>query len=444
MDFTKGKITRQIVLFTLPLLLGNLCQQLYSVADAIIVGRYISGGTLAAVGSSTAIIGFLNGSLLGLTIGAAVVISHCYGASEQQRLRRTFTTSVIFLVIVSLCLSVLGFILSPVLLRLLSTPVEIFDYAVRYLRLSIIGLVFQAIFNMYSSYMRALGDSKHPLYLLICASLLNILLDYAFVAWFNLGVAGVALATIVSNVFAVLLSILLVRRQIPLLKVEVLVFDKESFPAILRNSLPAAIQMTGTSLISLLITRLANSFGELAAAGYSAAIRLDSFALLLLESLSLTMATFAGQNIGAGNVLRAKKGYRNILIMMLTIALCASAFVLLFGKQILGIFVSQQDPNSGRIVSYGWEFLATIGMFYVLHALFFSFNGFFRGTGDATIVMILTISSLSIRVICSYLFAATIVSGPAAIGYSIPIGWAICGTIACIYYRKGKYLKHSV
>jgi len=435
-DFTKGNLAKQLLVFTIPVLLGSLFQQLYSIADAIVVGKFISGGALAAVGSSIAVVNFINGSLLGLTTGASIVISHHYGAGEEQKLNRTLSTSMIFLIIVSTVLSVLGYILTPTLLRMLSTPVEIFEIAVIYQRITLIGIVFPALFNMYSSYMRALGDSKHPLYIMIASSILNILLDYIFVAFLGWGVTGVAVATIISQATAILMCVVIIRKSTPILKIEKFVFDKEIFPLILRNSVPAAIQMSTTSLISLSITRLVNSFGELAAAGYSAATRLDNFALLPLDSMSMTLSTFVGQNIGAGYEDRAKKGRHLTLIFMLSTAIIVSSILLLFGNQVLKFFVNNNEVGASEIVRYGWEYISVIGMFYLLHAVFFSFNGFFRGVGDAFIVMVLTISSLSIRALFSYILSSHFVSGPSAIGWAIPIGWALCSLFAWYYYKK--------
>jgi Na+-driven multidrug efflux pump len=226
-------------------------------------------------------------------------------------------------------------------------------------------------------------------------------------------------------------------KTFPVLKIEKLTFDRDIFPLILSNSIPAAIQMSITSLISLTITRLVNTFGEYAAAGYSVATRIDSFALLPLESMSMTLSTFAGQNTGANQDERARKGHRSTLAIMLGVAVFASSFMLIFGKQMMSLFVNNTEKGALEIVNYGWDYLSVIGLFYVLHALFFSYNGFFRGVGDAVIVMILTISSLSIRAIFSYFFTNRFSMGPEAIGWAIPIGWAICSVIAIIYFRKG-------
>lgn len=436
-DFTQGNPTKQLLVFTFPVLLGSIFQQFYSIADAIVVGRYISGGALAAVGSSIAIVNFINGSLLGITTGASVVISHYYGASEEQKLKQTFSTSIIFLTLVSAFFTAVGIIFTSSLLRLLSTPSHVFSLAVTYQRITLAGMILPAFFNMYASYMRALGDAKHPLYILIISSVVNIMLDFIFVAKFNLGISGVAFATILSQTIAVLLCIVCVRKSIPLLKLDKLIFSKEIFPSILKNSLPAAIQMSVTSLISLSITGLVNTFGEIASAGYSVATRLDSFALLPLESMSTTLSTFVGQNMGAGHEGRAKKGHKTAFLFMFSTAILVSSIILLFGRNVLSLFVNSSEADSSDIIKYGWEYLSVIALFYILHAFFFSFNGFFRGAGDAVIVMVLTISSLSIRAICSYFLSNHYVMGPSAIAFAIPVGWFICGTFAWIYYAKG-------
>ena len=443
-DFTKGNTAKQILLFSLPMLIGNIFQQFYSMADAFVVGRFIGGGALAAIGSSMALINFLIGALIGLTTGASVVISQCFGAKQEENLKRAVSTSIVFLAGLSVLISVIGFIFSPVFLRLLNTPSEIFDMSVSYLRVILSGILFPVFYNMYMAYMRALGNSRSPLYILIFATLLNVGLDILFVAGFSWGVTGAAWATILSQSISMVLCILYANRYVPLLKVEKLIFDRLLFIPILKNSLPAALQISMTSFAMLTITRLINSFGALAVAGYTAAQRIDMFAMMPLQSLSMAVSTFVGQNMGAGLEQRAKKGLGSTMLFMVTVGIVMSVFVLFFGRGLISLFINKADPNAGSIIIYGSDYLSVISMFYVFFAVFFSFNGFFRGAGDAVIVMILTISSLTIRAVSAYYLAGRFNLGPAAVGWSIPIGWGLCSLFAWYYYSKGFWRNKAI
>lgn len=436
-DFTKGNITKQILLFSLPMLIGNVFQQLYSMVDAMVVGRYVGGGALGAVGASMPLINFLVGALIGLTTGASVVISQFYGAKEEVQLKRSVSTSAVFLAGLSVVIAAIGVLFTPIFLRWLSTPEDIFDMAVGYLRICLGGMLFPIFYNMYTAYMRALGDSKSPLYILIFSTILNIALDLWFVAGLGWGVDGAAWATILSQAVSCVACVLYANRYVPILKIQKLIFDRKLFGSILRYSIPAAMQISLTSLASLTIMRLVNFFGSLATAGYTAALKLDQFALMPLQNISMATSTFVGQNMGAGQPDRAKRGFRASMLFMIGIGLFVSLFVILFGKGLIGIFVDKADVDTGTIISIGNDYLTVIALFYTLHAIFFAFNGFFRGVGDAVIVMALTIVSLTIRAVFSYLLVSNFDMGPEAVAWSIPIGWGLCSLFAWFYYHKG-------
>ncbi len=266
-DFTRGNAAKQIFFFSLPMLLGNIFQQVYSMADAVVVGRYVSGHALAAVGVSMNLLHFLGAALIGLTTGASIVISQFYGARQPGNVRKTVTTSIVFLSVLSVLAAVLGIVFAPWCMRLLRAAPEIFDDAVLYTRIVMAGMVFPIFFNMYIAYLRALGDSRNPLYILIFCTLLNIGLDLLFVLQFGLGVAGVAIATIIAQAVSVFLCFVYTKRSVPLLRAERGGFDRVLLSAILKYGTPAAIQLSLVTLASLTITRLINSFGPAAMAG---------------------------------------------------------------------------------------------------------------------------------------------------------------------------------
>jgi len=435
-DFTKGSISKHLIAFSVPMLIGSVFQQLYSMVDAIVVGNYVGSGALAAVGTSAPVLGFLLGVLMGLTTGASVLVSQYFGANEPEKLSRTVSTSIIFMVILIVVISLVGFIGTPTFLRLLSVPDDIFADSVIYLQVSFAGLLFLMFYNIYTSFLRALGDARNPLYILILSTVLNIGLDILFVAGFNWGVAGAAYATIISQAMAAVVCLIYAHKKVPALKISKLIFDRELFPQILKYSIPSAIQLSLTSLAGLTIQRLVNSFGSIAIAGYTAAIRIDGFALMPLSSISMATSTLVAQNMGAGREDRAKKTLHDSLLLMLGVGITISALAWIFGRDLIAMFISGTPEEINSILAVGTKYLSIIVSFYSLFAIFFAFNGFFRGVGDAVIVMILTIFSLSLRAVCAHIMVDVFAMGPEAVAWSIPIGWGLCSLIAWIYYKR--------
>ena len=435
-DFTTGNVTKQIILFSLPMLVGNLFQQVYSMANAMIVGRLIDGDALAAVGASMPLQMFFLGVLIGLTTGASVLISQLFGAREEQQLKRAVSTSVLFLSFLGVIISAVGVIFAPGLLRMMSTPEPVFEEAVVYFRISMAGTIFQMIYNVYSAYLRALGDSKTPLVFLVLSTILNAGLDVLSIAVLHMGVAGTAISTVLSQSLAGLACYIYAGRKVPMLRITKLVFDRALLKTVLRYSLPAAVQFSLTSLAGLTIVRLVNSFGASAAAGYTAATRIDMFATMPLSNISMAISTFVGQNMGAGREDRAQKGLKSGMVSMIIIGAVVSVLALVFGRWMIAQFVDVTDPHFTEIVQVGVDYLMVIALFYTLFSVFFGFNGFFRGVGDAIVVMSLTIFSLTIRAVSAYLLVSFAGMGPEAVAWSIPIGWGLCSAFAWLYHKK--------
>ena len=321
------------------MLIGNVFQQIYSMADAMVVGRYVSGGALAAVGISGFILNFSLAVMIGLTTGSSVLISQFFGAKQMEKLIRSVSTSFLFLTGLVLFVSAGGIAASSLLLRILNAPADIFDQALLYLRILLGGMVFTMLYNMFTSYLRALGDTKMPLYILIFSTLLNIGLDLLFVVRLNFGVAGVAWATMIAQAVAASLCYLYIVKFVPVLKISSLTFDRVLFRSILRYSIPAAIQLSLTSFASLTIMRLVNSFGSVAAAGYTAAVKIDQFAIMPLASVSMAISTFVAQNMGAQLEARARAGLHSSLKIMAGMAAATSVAALVFGRQVIALFV---------------------------------------------------------------------------------------------------------
>ena len=435
-DFTKGSISKEILVFSVPMIIGNLFQQVYSLVDAIIVGRFVGRNALAAIGVSMIIIFFLTSVLMGVTTGAAVLISQYYGAKQENRLKDTMSVSVLFLICLTIVITVLGVIFAPHFLRLLDTDVAFFDEAQTYLRIIIMGTVFMVFFNMYASYLRALGDAKGPLYILIAVSLFNVVLTLIFVVVLRLGVAGAAVSTVISQMMSMILCYIYARRRAAILRVERLLFDKELCGFIIKYGAPAALQFSLVSLASLIIMRLVNSFGASVTAGITAATKIDGFATMPVATISMALSTFVAQNMGAGGESRAHKGLKVSLIFMLAFNISLSIFLVRFGSQIISLFINRDEAYATEIISIGQSYLNVIVVFYFLFTFLFAFNGFFRGVGDAVIAMAFPVISLTIRTISAYVLVAFTDIGPVAIAWSIPIGWGISSILSWIYYKK--------
>jgi len=432
---------KQMLIFSVPLLLGNLLQNLFSIADMAIVGRFIGGTALAAIGSTVVVIQFLIAILIGLATGASIVISQFFGAKKEEELKKTVATSLIAMAGLSIILTVLGVLGAGPMLRLLGVEDIIFYDAKVYFRILMAGVTFPIYLNVYMAYMRALGDSKSPLIILSISAVLNVILNIVFIMVFGWGIAGVGLATIVSQTLALGACIAIAERKIPQLRLRLsdIRFDKAIFKLILTYGIPASIQLSITSLATLTIMRLVNLLGAVAVAGFSVGTRVENFAMMPLANINIAISTFVGQNIGAGNEERAKEGLRSGIKLVLIIGGVASAILLIFSPDLMRLFVAPDDIHAAGIIREGALYLSIISMFSVLFGIFFAFNGFFRGVGDQVIVMALTITSLSIRATLAHVLVLGFDWGLEAIAWSIPVGWALCGTFAYIYYRSGRW-----
>ena len=435
-DFTQGSITKQIIIFVIPMMIGSAFQQLYSLADAIIVGRYISGGALAAVGISMTVSFFLVSLLIGLTTGASILLSQLYGAKDFDSMKRVISTCIIFLTIFGIILTIIGITCTPLILRALGAPYEIVSDARFYMRITMGGIIFTVFYNMYTAYLRALGETKRPLYILIFASLLNIGLNYLFVPILGFGIIGAASGTVITQGVAAGLCYLYVRSKVPQLRVERMSFDRTLLIAILKYGLPAAFQMSLVALSALIITRLINTFGTAAIASITAVQRIDQLVIIPIFTLSMGLSIFVGQNMGAGKEERCKKGLRVVMLQALGLSVVISGTVLVFGRRLISLFIYQNDEHIYEILDIGHNYLRIMVLFYFLFAILFAYNGFFKGVGDAMIAMIFPALSLLIRTVSAYVLVYVFGMGPEALAWSIPLGWSVACVLSVIYYKK--------
>lgn len=434
-DLTTGKEGKLIFNFAMPMLLGNLFQQLYNIVDSIIVGNFIGKEALAAVGASFPIIFTLISLIIGVASGAMIVISQYFGAKDIERVRRTIDTFYIFIFVASIFISVIGIYFSEDIFRLIDLPADVVPQATTYLRIYLLGMVAFFGFNGTSAVLRGLGDSKTPLYFLIVSTLFNIAFDLLFVVVFKWGIAGVAYATILSQSGAFISAIIYLNRTHEVVKMHLLKlrFDKDLFLKSLRIGIPSGLQQTFVALGAMAMMTIVNAFGTDVVAGYSVAIRLDALAIMPAMNFSAALATFVGQNMGANKQERVRAGVRSTMLMSASVALVVTTVMLLWGKCLMGLFT--QD---GGVISVGYQYLSIVSIFYILFAVMFSLNGVLRGAGDTLIPMFITLLALwGARIPSAWLLSHRF--GEVGIWWAVPIGMVTGVTLSFIYYRTGRY-----
>ena len=434
-DLTKGNVTKSMLLFAGPMIMGNLLQQLYNVADTFIVGKYIGPEALAAVGSSFTLMTFLTSIVLGLCMGSGVVFSMLFGAGKEEKLKSSFLMSFLFIGIVTVILniSVISFI-NP-LLRILQIPTEIITETRSYLQVIFYGILFTFFYNYFASLLRSIGNSFIPLVFLAISALLNIVLDLLFIITFDMGVAGAAWATIIAQgVSAVCVTLYCyLKLEVIRLKRSDLHLDFAVLREISQYSVLTCVQQSIMNFGILMIQGLVNSFGVAVMAAFSAAVKIDSFAYMPVQDFGNAFSTFIAQNYGAEKKERIQKGVRSAIKVTLLFCIIISLGVFLFARPLMSIFIK---PEEVEIVSIGVTYLRIEGAFYCGIGCLFLLYGFFRGIGKPGISVILTIVSLGTRVFLAYLLASVPTIGVVGIWWAIPIGWILADIIGFVYYRR--------
>jgi len=439
-DFTSGNVSKLIFQFTLPMLLGNVFQQLYNVVDSIIVGKVLGKEALASVGASFPIIFTLIALLIGIGSGFSIIISQFYGAKDIDKVKRSIDTMYIFLFVAGLLVTVFGIYFSEELFLLLQLPKELIPQATTYLNVYMAGMILFFGFNGTSSVLRGLGDSKTPLYFLILASIFNIIFDVLFVMVFNWGIAGAAWATVIAQGGAFVTGIIYLNRTHNIMKFSLweLGFDKELFIKSLKIGLPSGLQHTFVALGMMALLGIVNTFGTDVIAAYTAAGRIDSLAMMPAMNFSQAVAAFVGQNLGANKIDRVRKGFKATFIMSNLFCLLMTAIIVIFGSQLMKMFTT--DPN---VIAIGEKYLIIVSSFYLLFSTMFTTNGVLRGAGDTLIPMFITLFSLwIIRIPGAYFLSDKI--GETGIWWSIPLGWSMGTLFSYLYYRTGRWKTKSV
>ena len=435
----EGVIWQQLLIFFFPILLGTFFQQLYNTADAMIVGKYVGKQALAAVGGSTGnLINLIVGFFVGLASGATVIISQFFGARQEKEVSRTVHTAIALAVSMGLGLTVIGYFLSPTFLQWMNTPEDVMEPAVAYIRVYFLGMVPSLIYNIGSGILRAVGDSRRPLYFLVAACLTNIVLDLLLVIGADMGVTGAALATILSqSVSAVLVLVVLMRSHTAYhLSLKKVRFHGDLLRRVVQIGLPAGLQSVMYSISNVLIQSFVNNFGTDVSAAWSAWGRLDGLQWMVLNAFGISITTFVGQNFGAMKFDRVKKGVKQCLLMAFAAAACCSGMLMLFGRSLYHLFA-----NDETVIEKGMEILWLIAPYYVTYTCIEILSGAMRGAGEALAPTLMTLFGVcALRLIWLLVFVARDPTIPRTM-FSYPMTWTVTSCLFIIYYWKGGWMK---
>jgi len=435
-DLTEGSISRRLIIFTVPILLSNFLQQLYGVFDAVIVGNYISNNALAAIGLVGPLVNMLIAFFVGMSAGASVLVSQYYGSRDRAKLMDTLYTALSLSFVMGAALTAIGVLVSPTILRWMNTPADVLPDAIVYLRIYFIGMIALTTYNIGSGVLRAMGDSTRPLYFLVVSTIVKIACNFLFVTRFHWDVAGVSWATNVAQVISASLVLITLSRSNTGYRVNLrrLRMRLYSVKQIMNLGLPGGIQQSIVSLSNIIVQSYINGLGALAVAGYSASSRVDGFVFLPASALAVAVTTFVGQNLGAGQVRRARQGTRHAFIIALGCTIALSVTVLMYGKVLLRAFTP--DPD---VIEYGYSFMKVYAAGYALLCLTQILPGALRGAGDvrfsaaAAVACFVVIRQMYLFIITKAHYTLSFVA------LSYPATWFICAVIISVYYLRSDW-----
>lgn len=433
-DMTQGSIFRHLILFSLPLLAGNIFQQFYNMVDTWVVGNYVSNEAFAAVGSVGPIINMLIGTFMGLSSGAGAVISQYYGAKQEEKVQETVHTAMLMTLILGVAFTALGIGITPFMLRMMDTPANVLPESTRYLTIYFSGILGLMVYNMGAGILRAVGDSKRPFYFLVVSALLNIALDLFFVLGLDMGVEGVALATIIAQFVSAVLVVVVLMRTSSCVKFRLrrLTLHWDMLKKIFKVGIPAALQMAITAFSNVFVQSYINFFGDDFMSGWTAYNKIDQLMFLPMQSLALASTTFVGQNLGCNQVERARQGVSKALMMAMGCTAVLLIPVEIFAPYLVGFF-----NGKAEVVAYGTTLLRWISPFYILCCINQIVSGALRGAGNSRAPMFIMIGSFVVFRQCYlYVMANFIRNEFLPIALSYPAGWLLCSTLVMIYYKK--------
>ena len=442
-DMLNGNPGKSLFFFALPMIIGNLFQQFYNMADTIIVGQCVGEDALAAVGASYSLTTVFIMIAIGGGIGASVLTSQFLGAKEYGKMKTSINTALLTFLGLSILLAVLGELYSPAILRLLKTPENIFEDAVLYLKIYFLGLPFLFMYNVLTSTFNALGESRIPLYLLIFSSILNIFLDLYLILRFNMGVAGAAAATVFAQGVSAVISYMILRKRLKNYEVrdtdQVKIYDVNLLKRGTSIAIPSIVQQSIVSIGMLLVQSVVNGFGSSVLAGYSAGGRVESIFIVPMIATGNAVSTFTAQNLGAKNPERVKQGYHAAYKIIIAFAVVICIIANVFDHQILSAFV---EDTSGIAFETGTTYVRFLGWFYAMIGFKAITDGVLRGAGDVGVYMAANLLNLTTRVVFANVCAP--IFGVQAVWYAVPIGWTVNFVISFMWYMTGKWSRKNL
>lgn len=441
-DTTQGVIWKQLLIYFFPILLGTFFQQLYNTADAVIVGQFVGKEALAAVGGTTnVIINFLVNLFVGLSSGTTVIVSQYYGAQKTKEVSQAVHTSVALAIVAGAVMMVIGLVVAPYALAAMSTPPEIMEYALIYIRIYFVGMIPSFLYNMGSGILRAVGDTKRPLYFLAVACMTNIVLDLLFVVVFKWGVAGVGIATMISQVVSAVLVILALLKPGTVYQITIkeIRFCKQLLKEIVRVGAPAGIQSDMYSISNILIQSSINSFGTNTIAAWTAFGKIDGFYWMIIGAFGISITTFSGQNFGAQQYDRIRKGVKVCMLLALGVTAIVSSLVCGFASPLLSLFT-----NDAEVLSKGIAITWSMAPFYFTYILIELLSGVIRGTGDSFIPLMITCGGICVLRLLWIFLVLPVYPQFETVIFSYPMTWVVTSLLFLIYYMRGGWLRRQI
>lgn len=440
-DMTSGSPAKIILKFSVPMLIGNIFQQFYNMVDSIVVGKFVGSEALAAVGATGSMVFLIIGLCFGLSAGISIVISQYFGAKDYDKVRKAFATATYMVVGISIIMGIVGFFSSRFLLELLNTPDSIIGQADLYMKISFAGILGVSCYNGMSAVLRALGDSITPLKFLALASLINVVLDLIFVVVFHWDVPGVAIATIISQFASAIGCILYAMAKVKILRMPLKDFkpDKEIFKKCLRLGVPVALQNTFVSISMMALQGVINSYNEVVIAANTVVTRIEQLVLQPGMSVGAALASFTGQNVGAGKLDRANQGYKSASLIIILFSLFMLPVMYFGGEYIMRLFTKKEDIEVVRI---GVQAIRITSFFYTSVGMIFISRNFLSGAGDISVPMIMGITEVICRVLLANIL--TIFFGFYGIWWATALNWLVTAIVGIIRAATGKWKKKSI
>lgn len=440
-DMTTGSPSRHILKFALPLVIGNIFQQFYNLVDSAIVGKYVGSDALAAVGACGSVNWLFFSLSSGLGIGIGVIVSQFYGAKKDDKVRTTIANSFYVLISAALAVSILGYLIAPWLLAFLNTPENIIDASITYMRTTCLGIVAISLYNGSASILRALGDSRTPLYFLILSSICNVVMDLFFVLSLGMGVLGVALATIISQAISAIacLTYSLLRNSYFKFTKELLKPDLKIIKTSFRLGIPIALQSGMIAVSCVALQSVVNSFGSTVVAAFTITNRVEQIIQQPYNSLGTALTTYSGQNIGAGKIDRVKSGFRQSVVIVAIFSACMIPAFFLFGKNIAGVFVTETE-----VIEMGAKALRINSVCYFFLGLIYVPRGILNGCGDAGFAMINGITEVVCRLLYSSIFTRIASIGHWGIWITTGLTWLTVSCVCLLRFASGKWKEKAL